>query len=347
MPTTTADQLTSAVKRIVEAAGTPPDHADIVARVLVGSHLAGHDSHGVQHLPRYVTEVEVREIVPDASPEIISDKGGAALVKGNWAWGHVTADFVTRLAISKAREHGIAVVSAVEVNHIGRLGEYVETAAAEAMVSLMVSGGHAEDHPTAAPYGGAKAVLAPNPIAIGFPTTEGHPIVVDFATTRTSGGKVELLEAKGQEVPLGYLIDENGNPTTDPAAFKGGGSLLPFGEHKGFGVMVAVEILGRILSGADDYSDTPHGGVFFRHVGITMIVLDSGLFGSADSFAARGAELANRVRSIPPAPGFEKVLVAGDYEHLTRTARLNEGFNVEESTWSEVLEAAAGLGVEI
>ena len=116
-------------------------------------------------------------------------------------------------------------------------------------------------------------------------------------------------------MPLGYLIDENGNPTTDPAAFKGGGSLLPFGEHKGFGVMVAVEILGRILSGADDYSDTPHGGVFFRHVGITMIVLDSGLFGSADSFATRGAELANRIRSIPPAPGFEKVLVAGDYEH--------------------------------
>src|SRR5262249_60029161 len=112
--------LTRITQELVEAVGTPPDAAAIVTRVLVGAHRSGHDSHGVQHLPRYLQEVEKGEIVADARPSIVEDTTSAARVRGNWAWGHVTADFVSHLAASKALDTGVALVSAVECNHIGR-----------------------------------------------------------------------------------------------------------------------------------------------------------------------------------------------------------------------------------
>src|SRR5205807_8293500 len=167
---------------------------------------------------------------------------------------------------------------------------------------------------TAAPYGGRKALLAPNPIAIGFPVAEQSPLIVDFATTRVAGGKIALAKAKGESIPLGWIIDSAGEPSTHPDDYYNGGALLPFGEHKGFGIMVAIEILGRILSGADAFSDTLHGGTYFRHVGITLIAIDSGVFTTASDFAQRTAELATRGRAVPPAAGFDRVMMPGDFE---------------------------------
>ncbi len=347
MLTKTPTELQHAVQRIVEAVGTPPDNAAIVAQLLVGSHLAGHDSHGIQHLPRYVQEVRAGEIVAQARPQVMRETASTALVGGNWAWGHVTADFVTRLGIRKARESGVALISAVEVNHIGRLGEYVDQAAREGVVGVLVSGGNAEELATAAPYGGRKALLAPNPIAIGFPVAEEPPLIVDFATTRVAGGKVALAKAKGESVPLGWIIDSAGEPSTHPDDYYNGGALLPFGEHKGFGIMVAIEILGRILAGADAFADTPHGGTYFRHVGITLIAIDSGVFSSVGDFGRRTAELAARGRAVPPADGFERVLMPGDFEHANTLARRTAGIEIPEATWEEMCQTAASLGVVI
>ncbi len=347
MLTKNPKDLQTAIERIVAAVGTPPDNATVVANLLVRSHLAGHDSHGIQHLPRYVREAQAGEIVAAARPTVISEKAGVTHVRGNWAWGHVTADFVTRLGIAKARQNGIALITAVEVNHIGRLGDYVERAAAEGVVAMLVSGGHSEEAQTAAPYGGSKALLAPNPIAISFPTGDDHPIVVDFATTEVAGGKIALANAKGEAVPLGWIIDREGNPATKPNDYYNGGALLPFGAHKGFGIMVAIEVFGRILTGADNFSATSHGGTYFRHAGISLIAVDSGVVSSADQFAGRAAELGRRIRAVPPAPGFDGVQAPGDFEYQSRARRVESGIPIPESTWNEVVETADSLGIRL
>jgi LDH2 family malate/lactate/ureidoglycolate dehydrogenase len=341
------DELGSIVRRIVIAAGTPEAAAETVTEVLIGAHLAGHDSHGVQHLAHYVSEIGTGEILPAAVPSIISVSGAHALVRGNWAWGHVTCDFAMSLAIDLAKEHGIALVGAVEVNHIGRLGHYVEGAAERGVVALMVTGGQGYEHPVAAPFGGAGRVLAPNPFAMGFPSADGDPVLVDFATTQAAGGKVELAKATGQSVPLGWIIDSDGQPTTDPHDFTyaGAGALLPFGEHKGFGVMVAAEILGRVLSGADAYADTPHGGVYFRHCGVTIIAIDAAVFSTLSEFTTRTQELGKRIRAVEPAAGFSDVQVPGDYEARTRRRRTGEALTIPDSTWAEIESTAAGLGI--
>jgi LDH2 family malate/lactate/ureidoglycolate dehydrogenase len=252
------------------------------------------------------------------------------------------------LAIERARDHGIALVSAVEVNHVGRLGHYVERAAEQGIVAAMVTGGQGYEHPVAAPYGGAGRVLAPNPFAMAFPSADSDPVLVDFATTQAAGGKVELAKATGQRIPLGWIIDSAGEPSTNPHDFTyaGDGALLPFGEHKGFGIMVVAEILGRIVSGADAYADTSHGGVYFRHCGVTIIAIDAGVFSTLSAFSGRTQELSGRIRSVTPAPGFSEVQTPGDYEARSRKSRSVEGLSIPDSTWAEVVQAAAGLGID-
>jgi LDH2 family malate/lactate/ureidoglycolate dehydrogenase len=250
------------------------------------------------------------------------------------------------LAVQKALVSGVSMVSAVECNHIGRLGDYVEIAAERGCIGILTSGGNAEEHATAAPFGGARAVLSPNPLGMAFPADPEHPVLVDFATTMVAGGKVALAKAKGANIPLGWIIDKSGSPSTEPDDYYDGGALLPFGEHKGFGVMVAAEILGRILSGADDHSNTKRGGTYFRHYGIMFLAIRANVFD--DSFAARTSELAQRIRTVPPQPQVERVMMPGDYEYTARTERVRSGkVEIPESTWEAVVTSARLLGTEV
>ncbi len=347
MVTKTPDVLRDLVQRIVVAVGTDPDDAAIVTKLLVDSHLAGHDSHGVQHLPRYILEVQAGEIVPSARPEIMADDGSVVRVRGNWAWGHVVTDFALGIAIERAKRHGIALVGIVETNHIGRLGDYVERAAAEGVVAFLFNGGGGVDKPSAVPYGGRDPVFSPNPIAIGSPTATGPPIVYDIATTEVAGGKVALAEAKGERIPEGWIIDKDGNPTTDPSDLGRGGAYLPFGKHKGFGIMFLLDVLGRILAGGDSFSGTSHGGVHFRHHGTTFITIDSGAFESSELFAQRVTELVDRTHASSPAEGFTEVLVPGDFEHRSRAERERTGIQIPDSTWQALMETAESLGVGV
>jgi LDH2 family malate/lactate/ureidoglycolate dehydrogenase len=181
---------------------------------------------------------------------------------------------------------------------------------------------------------------------MAFPAEPEHPVLVDFATTIVAGGKVALAKAKGAKIPLGWIIDKAGNPSDEPNDYYDGGALLPFGEHKGFGIMVAAEILGRILSGADDHSYTEHGGTYFKHCGITFLAIRANLFG--DSFAARTSELARRIRAIPPQPQVERVMMPGDYEYTARTERIRNGtVEIPESTWEAVVASARLLGTAV
>ena len=347
MKTIPPDELHSVVERIVTAAGTPQEGATLMADHLVGSHLAGHDSHGVQHLPRYIGQVKSGVIVPDAVPEIVSEVAGAVLVKGNWAWGQVTADYLTKLGIDKASTQKVALISGVQVTHIGRLGHYVEQASRAGIMIWLMTGGQGVDSPLAAPHGGRKALFAPNPMALGFPTAEEHPFVWDIATTRVAGGKIQLAHSKGQELPAGWIIDKHGEPSTDPDDYYDGGALLPFGEHKGFGLMVASEILGRILPGSEDYVQNERGGVHHAKQGATLIAIDAGVFSSAGQFSSRTTDLMNSIRAVPPRTGFSEVLAPGDFEHASRKKRQTEGIDIPESTWGEIVETADSLGLKV
>ena len=267
MPTISADDLHDLTRRVLLAAGADERNASRVADALVLSNLSGVDTHGVFHLPRYVTEI--RDGVCDATawPEIVSETPTSALVSGNWAFGHVVAKFAMDVAIAKAREQNVATVSLVRATHIGRLGEYPEMAVAEGMIAFVWASGYGSEEPVAVPYGGRKPLLHTNPISIGVPAGDETPMVMDFATTTIAGSKARVAALKGEQVPPGSLVDDDGRPTTDPTGYPKRGGMVAFGGHKGYAFMLANEFIGRVLSGADDYVEGERGGPLMRRQG--------------------------------------------------------------------------------
>ena len=249
---------------------------------------------------------------------------------------------------SKARTQNVAVVGTVQMHHIGRLGHYVEMAAADKMVGMVWAGGYSEDAPASVPYGGSRRVLHTNPISnrsarrrrVDHDVRLGHDRLV-----RRQGG--QCLPPRGQ-LPPNSIVDKDGVPTTNPADFFDGGGHLPFGGHKGYTLMMTAEFLGRIFTGADSYVETGRGvGSIMRHQGATMIAIKADLFQSFADFAARADEMERRVRAVPPAPGFDEVLAPGDMEASYREQRRRDGIPIADDIWQSFTEAAASVGVNI
>lgn len=338
-----AEECYALVRQILLGAGASEQNASDVAEHLVSANLSGVDTHGMWHVEGYVKGVKAGDIVPDAVSTILKETPSSALVSGNWTFGQASAKFAMNVAIEKARAHDIAVVSLLQSHHIGRLGFYVEMAAAQGMVAQVWAGGYAEVDPGAVPYGGRKRTLHTNPISIGLPASAETPMMFDFATTAIAGVKVVNAQRKNEQLPPGSIVDKDGNPTTDPNAFFEGGAHVPFGGHKGYGLMMAAEYLGRIVSGSDTYADENRGGPVMRHQGVTMIVMRADLFQPPERYTERATEMQERVRAVPPAPGFKEVLAPGDLEARTRKRRTAEGIPVDDTLWKSLETLAESL----
>ncbi len=347
MPTKTAEELRDLANRILQAAGADEENADRVAEALVSSDLAGVDTHGVFQLPRYVTEIGKGELVPAAHPKIIKESPTTAMVSGNWTFGQVAAGYAMQTAIRKAKESSVAVVGMVQATHLGRLGEYPEMAAAQGMVSIMCGSGYAEGQPSAVPFGGREKVLQSNPIAMGFPAGDKPPLIIDIATSIVANNKINLARAKNEPLPPGWIVDKDGNPTTDPQALEEGGGVLPFGGHKGYAMMLAVEFLGRILTGANGFAEGDLGGPVMREQGVTMVVLKADLFQPLTGFAQLADDKISQMKAVAPAPGFTEVLVPGDVENQARAARRRHGIPLSDAVWRSLTELADSLGVSV
>lgn len=332
--------LTDFAGAILAAAGAPEDIAGRMAQSLVGANLAGHDSHGVIRIPQYLAEIERGQVDPAARPEVAREGPAWALVDGKWAFGQETARFAMEQAIQRAGPMGLGFASAVHCNHIGRVGQWVEQAAAAQMVGLAgvaITGGGAT---RVAPFGGAAGVLSTNPLAVAAPRPEGPPLLLDFATSSVAEGKVRVAREKGVPLPEGCILDKNGRPTTDPNALYDGGVLLPFGGHKGYALAMMIEVLGIAVGGADaakgDHPGSCHGAF--------CLAINPAVFRSIDGFEASVESLVERVKSVPLAPGFEEVLLPGEPEARTRAER--EGaISLAPVTWQAVVEAGKKLGV--
>jgi LDH2 family malate/lactate/ureidoglycolate dehydrogenase len=342
----TVDELRQTVVKILLAAGADERNASVVAEHLVSANLSGVDTHGVLHLPGYVAAMKAGEIVPTAWPRILNETPASALITGNWTFGQVVAKYAMEIALAKAEKQNIAAVGLVQAHHIGRLGHYAEMAAAKQMISMIWAGGYAEQMPGAVPYGGRKAVLHTNPLALGFPAGDESPMIIDYATSAASGVKIVWARERNEPLPPGWIVDKDGNPTTDPNDFFSGGAFLAFGGHKGYALMMAVEFLGRIFTGSDAFAEANRGGVYMRHQGVTMIALRADIFQPFADYARRVDEMERRVRAIPAAPGFKEVLVPGDPEVRTRAIRQREGIPIPDDVWQSLTELATSLGVK-
>lgn len=329
MPVLSAEVLRSYTMELLEALGTSEAHAAMVCENLVGANLVGHDSHGVLRLPTYAAWVDSGLIKPNESPVIERQFAATAHVDGRCSWGAVGGRFCTDKAIELARTFGVGAVTLDHCAHIGRLGEYVGMMADVGFAGIALTNHMA----SVAPHGGRQRMLGTNPWAMSVPGLAGaDPIIVDFATSGVAEGKLRVARARGEHVAPGLIINKDGVPSQDPEDFYGGGALLPFGTHKGYGLGLMADILGGILSGAGSGSSTAFNG----SNGTLMIALDIERFVPLADFRAQVSDLVGRVHGSAPAAGFAGVLLPGEPESSTRERRLREGIYVPESTWDEL-----------
>lgn len=344
MPIIQAEKLRPWAVELVAAMDGSPEEAETVADVLVRSNLAGHDSHGVIRLEQYARLVREGTIVPGAPFEIVRQMPAMALVDGHRGFGPVVAVRATRLAVEMARASGVAAVSVRGSNHISRLGHYVLMAAETGMVGFMTANNHGGGA-WVAPWGGTDRRLSTNPIAFAAPTGE-RPLLVDITTSTVAEGKVRVLRNKGLPIPEGWAIHADGSPLTDPAHMYGPphGSLLPFGGitgHKGFALSMMVELLSGALSGAGctGAAKVAPGNAIF------LLVVDPNAVGSVEAFQAEASRLIDWVKSSAPLPGGAGVMAPGEPEFREEERRRVQGIPLDEETWRQLQELAAGLGV--
>jgi uncharacterized oxidoreductase len=336
IPEQTLRRLTCA---IIEAVGTPAEPAREVGDSLVEANLVGHDSHGVLRLPWYIAAVRRGAILPAAEPAVIARAGATARVDGERGWGQIAARLATHTAIEIAAQHGIAGVTIVRCNHIGRVGAYVRTIAEAGMVGIALCNAS----PAVAPYGSYRPLMGTNPFAWAAPRGVSHePLVLDFATAIVAEGKLRVARAKGEPLASGLIFDAQGRPTTDAADFYAGGALRTFGEHKGSGLSVLIELMARGLTGVDHSTEDSQG---FN--GTLIMALNIAAFAPPEQFTAAAERLASQVGGLAPASGFDTVLLPGEPEELSRRKRRAEGIPLPDTTWGELTALASELGVAV
>jgi LDH2 family malate/lactate/ureidoglycolate dehydrogenase len=289
-------------------------------------------------LPEYVRDVRQAGLQPAAEPVVQHEVKSTALVDGSATFGQVAARFSADVAIRKAREMGAAAIAVAHCHHTGRIGEWVERIAHEHLIGIaMVS--EAQRPFALAPFGGAVGALATNPFACAIPRAHGRPpVLLDYATSAASIGKLQVARDKSEDVPGGWITDVAGRPTCDPGQFFAGGVLLPFGEHKGYALAVIVQLLAVGLSRADALPRTERSSCLY------LTAIDPSCFRPIDEFEAFVEETVARLQAVPPASDGGEVLVPGDPEVRFRLAR-KDGIPIPEATWLRISSLANELGV--
>ncbi len=347
MPTIAAEELRRIGKEVYQGVGATPEEAATVSDLLVASNLAGHDSHGVVRIPQYVEAIENGQIKPGAQPVIERETAATAVLNGNWGFGHVTAVEAMKIAIRKAETASVGLVTVHCCNHVGRLGGYPSLAAEKRMVGLMTNNGHGADL-CMAPWGGVGRILPANSLAIAFPSDREYLLALDLTTAVAAGGKVRVADARGEDLPEGWLVDADGEPTVDPSVYftESMGALVPFGGqvgHKGAGLAIVLDALSGALSpaGCSREASEVTGNALF----IQVIKVEA--FQPYEDFCTEMGRFIDYVKSAPTAPEFDEVLVPGERSHRTRIKRLAEGIPVEDQTWDRICSVAEGFRVRI
>lgn len=344
-PRYSAEALIDFAATLLNKAGMETDKSTTVAEILIEGDLLGHDTHGLQLLPRYLDDIEKGELALSGQARVIADLPAAVAWDGMrlpGAWLTVNA---VDLACDRAETHGTCTVTIARAHHIACLAAYLKRATDRGLM-MLVSTAAAENH-SVAPFGGKAGAITPNPIAAGWPTN-GDPVMIDVSMSITTNGMVGRRSAEGRRLPGEWLIDADGNPTDDPAVMtrEPPGALLPIGGteygHKGYALGLLVEAISMGLSGhgrADPIEGWTNE-VFVQ-------VLNPALFAGKDEFLRQTTWVADACRAVPPRTGVQRVRLPGESGLRRREKQLRDGVELYPSIMSTLAPWANKLGVEL
>ena len=341
----TADRLHGVLADILAGPGAPREYADTVASLLVEADLRGVDSHGAHLIALYAQRVRSGHIDPAAKPRIEVEQGSTLVLDAGLGFGQIAGLAAAHHAISRSAEYGVATVGVREGTHLGALAAYTERVARAGRICLCFQNG-----PTfVPPFGGIDQLFSTNPLSYAIPTGEEPTIVFDVATTTVAGNKLLLSKKRGDpSIPEGWATDDQGVPTTDPAAASVR-HLQWFGGHKGYGLAMLVEILAGVLTGSSvgrtEHTRSPAHGADRVAKGFLFVAVDPARFLPLADFRARVDTLIRDVHASRPAAGVERVLVPGQLEHERAAQRRRDGIPLSGALVAELDRYASEVGV--
>jgi len=325
--------LEALMVRAFVKSNTSPENAASVARALAQDEIDGQKGHGVFRVPSYTAQARAGKVDGKAVARIERTRPASMMVDAGHGFAFPALELATDALKTAAREVGIAAASICRSNHAGALSQPVERIADDGLVGLAFANSFA----AMSAWGGKRGVFGTNPIAFSAPRPNAASLVIDMALSQVARANIVSALQKGEEIPLGWAVDKDGNPTTDPKAAMAGLSL-PVGGAKGAALALMVEVLSACLSGAhlasesssflDDKGDP-------CNVGQLIIAIDPAAFGGAEVFTERFELLAGMIE------GDEGARLPGTRRLARRETATREGVAVDAKLYAEV-EALAG-----
>ncbi|HHY46725.1 MAG TPA: Ldh family oxidoreductase [Firmicutes bacterium] len=329
----------------LKRAGMREADAEVVADSLIFADLRKVSSHGIARLPIYMKRLQLGLVSPSPEIRVVSERGNVAVLDGGNGPGQVIAKAAMEKAMSIAGQRGIGACGVRNSNHCGALAYYSMMAIGRDMIGIAMTNAN----PTMAPWGGSTAMLGTNPISMAVPAGEELPVVMDMATSAVARGKVILAAKEGKEIPLGWGINEHGEPTQDPReALKG--ALVPLGGAKGYALALMVDVLSGVLTGARCGT---HVGALYDNLkepqgaGHFMCAVNISDFMDPVAFKARMDEVIRELKAAKPARGVDRVYLPGELEFMAEKERRQNGIPLDRAVFEELKATGDGVGVEI
>jgi len=352
MVTIRAEALRDFVSDIFVKAGCSHEEGERLGKSLVSANLAGHDSHGVVRVPRYLQWKRDGDFLADQKLDVVIDTPVLAVVDGRYGFGQSIAPQAVEIGIRKCRETGLAAVALRNSGHVGRVGEWAEMAAAAGFVSIHFC--NAASSLLVAPFAGVERRMSTAPYAIGIPRPGDDPLILDFATSVVAEGKVLVASQGGKKLPDTALIGPDGQMSGDPHLLygdytpasprnyqQGKGAIRAFGEHKGSGLAFMVEILGGSLTGTGAAQE----GRRWAN-GMLSFYIDPQRLDPQGFFPADVKRYVGFFKSSRPAEAGGEVLAPGEPEIIARKKRLADGIALPDETWAALVTAARAVDIE-
>jgi L-2-hydroxycarboxylate dehydrogenase (NAD+) len=341
-----AAQVCRFLAAALERLGLPAADAGTVAQLMTEAEMQGSDGHGVIRLVPYARRIRAGGINLRPNIRVVKEKAAMALIDGDNGMGHLVMKQAAELAIAKARQCGIAWVGSRLSNHAGPASLYARMCLPHDMLGLYFAVGNANHLP---PWGGLDMLLSTNPIAVAVPAGEEPPVVLDMATTVAAYGKVKAKAQRGEQMPVGWMIDRTGAPLTDPKRAEEG-FLMPIGGYKGYGLAMIVGLLAGTLNGAamgSEVIDFNHDHVTVTNTGQAIVAIDPDAFGELDEFKARVDKLVRELRASERMPGVDRIWMPGEQSRARRLVNEREGLALPPALRTQLDAFARDIGIPL
>jgi ureidoglycolate dehydrogenase (NAD+) len=319
--------------------GFGPAVAAEMADLLVWANLRGVDSHGVLRIPRYVEMLQLGQVRADFEMEVVSSHGAIRVLDANKAPGATAMNRAVKEACTIADSLGLGWCGVRRTSHAGAIGYFVEQVAKSGKVGIAMTA----SKPLMSYFGARGEALSTNPLAIGIPSPDGPPLILDISTAAVALGKIMAAKDAGKPIPIGWGIDADGADTTDPHKVE---AVLPMAGAKGSGLSLMIEVLCSLLVGNPNIAPSLTGGKSGGFNGM-VLAIDPGAFGDAQAFLTQVKQLADAIHGLQPAPGVERVLLPGERGHETEIQRRRDGLPIADGTVKRLNALAAEVGAAV